>query len=821
MNPILRENLLKGVFLGLWAYLAVAQPPAAPDWPRFWLVIGITGAGFGIGLLVGAGLQVARGFRPGRHPAGFLLAVLMESPLWIYLGVVGGLGVGVVADRVMHSPTPDKDWLAYFSIGGAVLGYGFYQLRQVTDWAWRFGLATAIGAALVYVALEYLALVPGLDDPAARANLGVYLLIGLPFFLLLAVCGETDVSEIEIAAFCAGLGIGLDLLGLSSGSNLFAGKLILLVPLLLYVACATRFLPKFRAFRHTLRGFSALHGGRHIEAIVAFKNVLRIEPRNPLATEGLWTLHQRVDVTKLPPDAELLKHLDYDFCLERASAYLLGERPPTGDERAKAFAMLDLVERQRPALLARVDYLRTVGLTHAKQFDEAAGYLARLLNPETPYESAVRKPVLFPAWDLALRLHPELVKRLGPAELARPGRRMEAIGATERRLAEAADDPAAGELKTVLYAGLSEEEFVGDAASGPPTDFNYDYVEQIGLALADDADPAKRDRGMAFLRIAGRGLPHRGPGIFARLADLAAKLGRADEARGYREQVKRSGLLVGGPRALADDQRALYFEALKALAADEEARGDYEAAVGDLRLYMEGGRNELETYRKMADLYEKGKDPLNALLMTETGLVYNGKDRDLLARKDKYYYSVEPARLAGVKDKVEPFFDVDYCVRKARQVLDQREADVDLIDWSLHLTRLAKVMRPQNQAVRYAEARGLLRKGEKEPALQILEDLHDTKPGSGDEEDAWYGATKTLGDLYLNEFNRPDLAVKCYLDYRDYSKSGADTLFQIARCYEAMGDTKNALTFYETVTAYDQHPRYWEATEAVRRLKQA
>src|SRR5205085_5024832 len=108
-------------------------------------------------------------------------------------------------------------------------------------------------------------------------------------------------------------------------------------------------------------------------------------------------------------------------------------------------------------------YLRAVALTHAKQFDAAAETLSRLLNPETPYEPGVRRAVLFPAWDLALRLHPELVKRLGPAEVAKPGRRMEAIGATERRLREAPGDQVANELKTVLYAGLSEAEFAADA----------------------------------------------------------------------------------------------------------------------------------------------------------------------------------------------------------------------------------------------------------------------------------------------------------------------------------------------------------------------
>ena len=34
-----------------------------------------------------------------------------------------------------------------------MLGFGFYQLRQVKDWMWRFGVAAAVGALLVYTAV--------------------------------------------------------------------------------------------------------------------------------------------------------------------------------------------------------------------------------------------------------------------------------------------------------------------------------------------------------------------------------------------------------------------------------------------------------------------------------------------------------------------------------------------------------------------------------------------------------------------------------------------------------------------------------------------
>ena len=97
--------------------------------------------------------------------------------------------------------------------------------------------------------------------------------------------------------------------------------------------------------------------------------------------------------------------------------------------------------------------------------------------------------------------------------------------------------------------------------------------------------------------------------------------------------------------------------------------------------------------------------------------------------------------------------------------------------------------------------------------------MREQPKGSGDEEDAWYLATRLLADLYLNELNRPDLAIGAYTSYREYQKSGAETLFQLARAYEANSNIPAAIKIYEAVLAYEKHPRFWDATEAVRKLK--
>jgi hypothetical protein len=151
-------------------------------------------------------------------------------------------------------------------------------------------------------------------------------------------------------------------------------------------------------------------------------------------------------------------------------------------------------------------------------------------------------------------------------------------------------------------------------------------------------------------------------------------------------------------------------------------------------------------------------------------------------------------------------------------ILNAKSDDPDLLDWAAHLARLAEVMQPEGNGVRLVRARCLLRRAERDAGIQLLEDIREGKKGSGDEEDSWYAATKILGQLYLDELDRPDLAVKAFHDYKEYTKSGADTLYQIARAYEALGDVNNAAKFYNAVTAYEAHPRYWDAKEALRRL---
>lgn len=966
------EYILKGLFVGLWAFVAlqVSENTARNDifWNLGWM---------GTGLIVGLGLGIARlikiGVRPQQNWGAFPLLVLLESPTFIYGGILIGLTGGVLSGREFSEPWtaqlagwfgltfddikhvqsasyaadhPQKgklpgDWLGYCAAGGALFGFAMYRLRQVEDQRRQMLIGLFAVVAIIYMAPNYVGRVPGYQYPdleektqaailragkipdaksallavceqtagkpfdgaafkkslqtavgeakskesrqaltdvstalememdklptaaaaippavgetltsyQRRVNLGLFLLIGLPFLYLLIFVGDAEEGYSDVMALSSLLGVSLFLIDLSGSVVTIGVYLAYLLPMALYYVYSARVMPGLRVFKHVLRGFSYLNLDRLREAIYYFRSAQSVDGGSPLARQGMVNLHNSLTVEKVEREPDLAAVLDFAMCLDRAENLLNGR--PSNNQLAEAERFLDLVEQKGRGYQARVDYLSAVSRAHAKDYDGAAELLKRLLDPETPYHGGVRKRVLYHAWHLALVPSKEMEKRVGWAELNNPGRRIEAIAAVERFLVENPQDADALGLKRSLYGQLNEAEFIAASAVALPKDFNYDYVEQLGMALVDDPDPDRRDRGMGFLRIAGRGMPDRAPGVFRKLSAVAERMGDRDTSLKYIAQVKLSGLVVG-PRNLATDQRDVYFWALRKLsveaeaqgaalkaeadaakdrgddaemtAKDEAARTHYENAIDELRLYLDaGGRNELETYRKMAELYGKGRAipnaVMNAVLMVETGLTYSPTDPDLLQKKDSFYYSVEPGQLAAVRDKVKGYFDTSYCITKAMSVLNAKNDDPSLIEWAMHLATLARIMQPSGNGVRLVEARCMLRQGQREEGIRVMEAIRAAGKGSGDDQDAWYAATKILGQLYLEELERPQEALKAFLDYKEYSKSGADTLYYVAKSYEALNDPTNAARFYEAVTAYESHPRLWDAKEALKRLK--
>src|SRR5437588_160239 len=67
-------------------------------------VLGWTCAGLLVGLLLGIAVQCSRGLRPWQNWAAFPMLVLLESPTFIYAGIILGLAGGVLSGREFAEP---------------------------------------------------------------------------------------------------------------------------------------------------------------------------------------------------------------------------------------------------------------------------------------------------------------------------------------------------------------------------------------------------------------------------------------------------------------------------------------------------------------------------------------------------------------------------------------------------------------------------------------------------------------------------------------------------------------------------------------------
>lgn len=802
------EYILKGVYVGLLLFVAMQSP----SWADVEMVGWCVGGGLAAALALAGFGKVKAGYSLKGRWLPFVLFLLLESPGLVYAGILLGMAAG--AWFIMQ---PGKEpMLAAMVAGGAMLGLLFWIVRHVRRQWTRFGIVAAMAIAIPGGLLYWLQLDPTLLADQEMARLGTHLLLGIPFFYLLTFAGRAEESEVEIGVMCAALGAGLYLVNLTPNLR----TIPLLLPLALFYVYTARILPRLRVFKHAMRGHSYANVGQYRQALLAFRRAVELEPNNKLAREGIWSVHRSMDVSQIARDPEMLALVDVNVCLQRAASLLVQGKPPTA-KALEANHLLDLVLSQQPGKKPIVHYWRAVGHLHQAAHDRAAEELNAVLDPKDySAKDADRRSILFQAWQLALLLHPEMQRRVGGPQLAEPGRRMEAIAAVERHLAGNPEDTGAWDMKRLLYAHLTEADY--DAAVGPDkaaADFDHGYAQQLGLALINDS--SRWTRGAEFLRLAARGLAAVGPSIFTQIAQAQQRAGNADEAMQTYESAIRAGRAVGPKNLGAEDQQA-YFGAIKLLAETAAAKGDLETAIENYHLYTENERSGIETLRTLAALYEKKGDPLSALRIVEIALVYNGKDKDLRERKDKYYYSVMPEHLKPRLEAVRNVFDVAYCLGKAQSILASKTDDPEMLDWGLHLAELAQIVEPSNITAMVLRSRLRLLRGERDEALVILEDLREQKPekfASDDDQEAWYLANRILGNLYLNELSRPDLAIYCFNEFRQSSKSGADTLYRLGQAYEATGDLAKAKRFYELVTGYDGHPLAPEAREALYRLQ--
>jgi tetratricopeptide (TPR) repeat protein len=818
------EFIFKGIYLGMLLFVGLVL--REPDWWKDMAQVGVCTFGTLLLFLGATALRkLAEGYRIRGRLGAFVLFLLLENPGMVFAGVLLGMLLGtysLLADYSLFGSVRVRDEeaeryrLLYCVLGGAALGLVFNVLYHVESLKARRWLGLALGAGLIAGGIYAL---PAIMTPDARTMFAALLLLGIPLFYLLTLASMTEESEVEIVAICAALGLSLWFLtewAWPGNSNVqFA---VLLIPPTIYYIYTRRILPGLRVFKHVLRGISYANVGRIRPALVSLGRALQLDPNNELAREQLWNVHRMMDFAQVIKDPPTLALLNFDLCLDRVATLLLAAKPKP-EHLQEAHRLLDLVASQRPQMQPRCDYWRAVALTHERHFEEAATALERVISGEgTPAGNPQRQAILFSAWQLATMLHPELARRVGTPQLAIPGRRMQAIAAVERRLETVSEDNAAWDLKRVLYNDLTEMEFLSHVVDGKaPERFDYAYTQQLGLALVND--PNRWEKGCEYLRITAMGLPAQGPTLFLTIAKAHEKAGNFGEVWQNYEMVKKAGQAVGSANLGAED-RHTYFAVVKALGEDAAKRGDNAAALENFRLFAEYERAGINTYRTLAELYERHGDAWAALHATEQGLVYDAKDDDLLARKDRYYYSVTVEELQTRLDQVRKWFDTGYCKQKARWLLDNLGENLELLDWAEHLAGLAQTAEPGSLSVRVLRARMLRRRGENDQAIALLEEVRANKPEkfpSTEEEDAWYLSCRLLGDLYLNV--KPDQAIVCFQEYRQHGKSGADTVYKMGVAYENLGDRVRAAKCYETVAAYESHPLAPEANSALHRLQ--
>ncbi len=341
-------------------------------------------------------------------------------------------------------------------------------------------------------------------------------------------------------------------------------------------------------------------------------------------------------------------------------------------------------------------------------------------------------------------------------------------------------------------------------------------MEQLGTALL----PTELWlRGAEYLRMVAHGFPQQAIPIYNRLAECCQEHNQQKDLQHYRELIREVGLNLGA-KNLSKEIQNQFYQAVYHLGEKAAQEQNWDEAINNYSIYTHYDGSGKETLRKLSQMYENTKNVLEALRINEKALTYMGayKDEDLQNRKDRYYYSLTVEQLQAAKEEVAPYFDGKYCFEKAKKLLDSQTNDPEVLNWAEHLLRLLLVLQPQNLQGLVLLARSLYRRGEKQEALRYFEDVRELKPSGNDESESWYYAIKQLGLMYIDEFQRADLAVSCFHEYENYLRSGGDTQYHLGRCYEILGDRNKAIRHYREVTHFEQHPLRYDAEAAIERL---
>lgn len=812
MRAHVLEYFLKGIFLGLAIYGSLqAGRLETPTYLTFLLLNGVAWAGLFVAFIAGVISQRAQLKVGLKNPAAFILFLILENSSKIFDGILLGTAIGVF----VAVPSDSKLLISCVGLGGA-LGLSFFSIRKVKVPNIRLGIIFAVAAGLCAAIAYFLGVTPWNENPLILPHpqlFSLQLIAFLPLFYILTFCGIAEESEVEIGAFSSLLGIAL---GILTMEHVPLRTLGFLAPIVLFFVYTMRILPALRILKHVFRGMSFAKLGQQKNALMAFKRALQLDPQNNLARNNYWKLHADLDPIKLETDPETMALVDCDLCLDRVESLLVSGKP-SDDKVAEALRLLSLVEKLKPSLNDGTRYWRAVLALHDKNFVGAAAILLKNLNNYHVSEEQLAGKYLYPSWSLALAGHPEMKSRVGFPLLTDAAIKMNAIAAVERHIAQEKDDQAAWGIKRFLYTDMTSKIFF----QNPPrsiADFDFMFVKDLGLALLEQQKELAR--GAEYLDIAVAGLPQHAPFLMVQVGKAFAQQGQEAEAESYFEKAVAMGR-KSGHKNLQDQDRLAYFSALKFLADSYLHRKDTDKAIEYYHLFAQFERSGVETLRTLATLHEEKGEALAALRAVEQALIYQPDEKDLIARKDRYLYSITVEELTANKELLAKGFDVDYCMKRAKGILESKLDGPDWIDVARHLSNLAMVFAPESIQARTLYAKALLRHGDRTEAKEILEQVRDPKPGSfssSDDEDSWYGSCQVLGDIYM-ELDEFEKAVACFQDFKKSPKSGARTWLKLGIALEKLNDTKKAIACYEQATAYEGNPFAREAQEALYRLK--
>jgi len=806
------EYFLKGIFLGLAIYGALQVGRAQnPNAFLFLILNGTAWVGFLLALILGAFSQRNQ-FQLGfKNPLAFLLFLLLEHSSKIFDGILLGTALGVF----LVVPSDPQLMLSCVGIG-ATLGISFSTVRRVRKKNYRLGIIFGVAAGLSGAIAYFLGLTPWNENPLVLSHpqlFSIQLIAFLPLFYILTFSGLAEESEIEIGAISSLLGIALGILTMDQVPLRTLGFLI---PIALFFVYTMRILPALRILKHIFRGMSFAKLGQQKNALLAFKRALQLDPQNLLARNNYWKLHSDLDLVKLETDPETMALVDCDLCLDRVE-FLLVDGKPAAEKRTEALRLLSLIENLKPILHDSTGYWQCVLALHDRNIEKAANLLEQNLSIINPSEIQQNSKSYYASWNLALSGHPEMKTRVGFQLIKNPALRLNAIASVERQLVRDSNDQGAWAIKRFLYSEITWENFF----KYPPkiqSDFDFHFVKDLGLALLEQK--IELERAADYLEIAVVGLPQLAPFLMVQLGKVFSQEEKNEQAEHYFEKAVNTGRQIS-VKNMKDQERLAYFSAVKFLADLALHRNDNHKALEFFHLFTEFERSGVETLRILATLHEEKGEALSALRAVEQALVFQADDKDLIARKDRYLYSVSLEELAANKEALAKGFDIAYCIKRAKTILDSKLDGPDWIDVARHLSSLAMILTPESIQARVLFSRAALRLGDRAEAKAYLEKVREPKPdrfNGSDEEDAWFTACQLLGDIYI-EMEMYGEAVACYQDFKTSPKSGARTWLKMGMALEKMNSTKKAIACYEQATAYEGNPHAREAQEALYRLK--